>query len=256
MNDDIHLAKIPEKLDDWNIELLEKLLLIKNIESESFDFKREVDEKMYNDVCAMANSAGGYLVLGVDEDKIKDNVLLRFKKHGFAEGAQDKVNLCIANSFHKVEPLPRFAIKHITDNKKFYPIIKIELEENNKPFFIKDSGQCYNRVGNSSRPASRSVILNLMQRHVVSRDERRSHTNYLKPIFEQLSALTIEEDIEFRLRLRVPDNYQNYRMSIFTVFNRDLEQKYPYRYVNLDDVTHMHWVLSHLRSDDYSMIWK
>jgi hypothetical protein len=111
-------------------------------------------------------------------------------------------------------------------------------------------------VGNSSRPASRSVILNLMQRHVVSRDDQRNHTNYLKPILQQLSAATVIADREFRLRLNVPDNYTNYRMGIFTLFDRNLEEKYPFQYVNIQDVRHMDWVLSHLRSNDYSAIYQ
>jgi hypothetical protein len=243
-------------LEDWNSDILEKLLKIRDIEGESFDFKREVDDKLYNDICAMANSNGGYLVLGIDENKTLNGILLDFKKHGFKYGEEDKIKLSISNSFHNVEPLPQITIKLIVSNKKFYPIIKIEVEEYKKPFFIKEKGQCYIRVGNSSRPASRSVILNLMQRHLVSREEQRNHTNYLKPIIQQLSAITVIADREFRLRLNVPDNYTNYRMGILALFNRELEEKYPFRYVKLEDVRHMDWVLSHLRSNDYSAVYQ
>jgi len=61
----------------------------------------------------MANSNGGYLVLGVEENKTQNGILLDFKKHGFKDGEEVKIKLSISNTFHNVEPLPQIAVKLI-----------------------------------------------------------------------------------------------------------------------------------------------
>jgi hypothetical protein len=64
MNGSTKLPNIPEKIDDWNTDVLEKLIRIKDIESETFDFKRNVDDKMCNGkLCRRLPSSrnrGGY----------------------------------------------------------------------------------------------------------------------------------------------------------------------------------------------------
>jgi hypothetical protein len=57
LNPSLEVRSIPEKLDDWNLQVLENLIKIKDIEGESFDFKREIDSKhkLNEDICAMAN---------------------------------------------------------------------------------------------------------------------------------------------------------------------------------------------------------
>lgn len=58
---------IPERPEDGDINIVNQLVSLKDIESESFDFKsRDIDE-LYTHICAMANTAGGYLVLGVED---------------------------------------------------------------------------------------------------------------------------------------------------------------------------------------------
>jgi hypothetical protein len=46
----------------------------------------------------MANSSGGYLVLGIAENKTLEGHLLGFEKRGFSEGQEDKINSSISNS--------------------------------------------------------------------------------------------------------------------------------------------------------------
>jgi predicted HTH transcriptional regulator len=63
-----------EKLEDWNIEIINGLMSVKGIESEQFDFKKDIhttdkSDKFSNHICAMANSSGGYIVVGIEEKK-------------------------------------------------------------------------------------------------------------------------------------------------------------------------------------------
>ena len=63
------LSKVPHKLDEWNIKVINSLIQILSIESENFDFKgsefNKKSDELYNDICAMANTSGGYIVLGI-----------------------------------------------------------------------------------------------------------------------------------------------------------------------------------------------
>src|SRR5712691_11157279 len=160
---------IPPKLEDWNIQVIDALLPILSIESETFDFKghdfnRKSDE-LYNDFCAMANTSGGYIVLGIDEKKAPDGKIIKFIKKGFEPGDEEKINQSVANNIHNVEPMPNIQqpmMVYEKDEKNFYSIIKISSVDIRKPYFTKNRCQCYVRVGNTSKPASRTVVLNLL----------------------------------------------------------------------------------------------
>jgi predicted HTH transcriptional regulator len=60
---------IPERIEDWDLQTLNKLVTLRDIERESFDFKGPKFQDLSDHICAMANTAGGYLVLGIDENK-------------------------------------------------------------------------------------------------------------------------------------------------------------------------------------------
>jgi predicted HTH transcriptional regulator len=66
------IPAIPNRLKDWNIQVIDNLLPILSIESETFDFKgHDFNKELYCDLCAMANTSGGYIVLGIDENQSK-----------------------------------------------------------------------------------------------------------------------------------------------------------------------------------------
>lgn len=163
------LPVIPEKPQDWSIDDIDNLIQILSIESETFDFKgRRFNDKhneLYKDICTMANTAGGYIVLGIGEEKTTDGRTLRFTKEGFAKGEEDKVNQSIANSVYLIEPTPSTEqVRPIYERngRTFYAIIKINSIDVHKPHFGKDRNlQCYVRIGSSSKPAGRTAILNL-----------------------------------------------------------------------------------------------
>ncbi len=189
------VVTLPTKLEDWNIEILNELVKYKDIESETFDFKGVEINQLYLHICAMANTSGGFIVLGVDEVKGKDGkTLVGFRKVGFKHGREDHVGLQIGNNVFKIDPNPKVSLTHILDkNGKFYTVLKTENEISKKPYFIKDTAQCYVRVGNSSRPASRSVVLNLFTNLIENRgsvERLRVATSLLKE-----SLLHVSDDL-------------------------------------------------------------
>jgi hypothetical protein len=70
---------LPAQLSDWDVDAIVNLLSTKMFESENFDYKealpdpRDVEAKnrLCAACCAFANSSGGFLVFGIDDNKSK-----------------------------------------------------------------------------------------------------------------------------------------------------------------------------------------
>jgi hypothetical protein len=117
---------------------------------------------MVGRMCSMANTSGGVIILGLKEEK--DSIhkkITGFSKVGFRKGKEDEIGLSIGENVFSISPVPTYDIQHIPDGELFYSILKIKNETSKKPFFIKNKGQCYVRIDNSSKPAPRSTIMNL-----------------------------------------------------------------------------------------------
>lgn len=159
----MELPKIPQILDDWDLDILNELIQYIDIESETFDFKKESNE-LVEHICAMANSRGGYLILGIEQIDSEDKKhIIRFEKIGFSYGKQDHITNVIGSAILNIEPTPIVNIKHVEedDKSKFYTIIKIDNKISSKPYFVKSSDQCFIRINTSKIRASRSMILQL-----------------------------------------------------------------------------------------------
>jgi hypothetical protein len=79
------------------------------------------------------------------------------------------------------------------DPSTCYMVIRIDGKEINRPYFLRNSGQCYVRIGNSSKPASRSVILNLFTGFIERRSGVRRLLAYTEILKEAL--INISKDI-------------------------------------------------------------
>jgi len=150
---------IPINIEDWNLEKINELIKLRDIESEDFDFKGTDMKNLANHLCAFANTHGGYLVLGIDEEKNND-VLIEFRKNGFKKEKEDHTKNEIRNHHVRVEPTPEIETKIIQDDDRFYVVIKIENNQIKKPYFVNEKG-CFVRIGPSTNIASRNTILNL-----------------------------------------------------------------------------------------------
>jgi Putative DNA-binding domain len=200
----------PKSAMDWKIEDIDQLINLRDIEGINFDFKSKnfhEGKGLAKHICAMANVVGGYIILGIEEDKDIHQRLIGFRKDGFLLGEEDKVKNDIFNFVSKIEPFPEVETHTIqnNDNKTFYYVIKIFAEDNKKPYFDKNKHICYIRLGNESLPADRLIILNLYSKY----EEKRKEFFYLKVAIDQLKEnfnQTIYEinqfDEEFHLSKR------------------------------------------------------
>ncbi|MDH3203904.1 MAG: ATP-binding protein [Nitrosopumilus sp.] len=150
---------VPENREDWNLDTINELIKLRDIESEDFDFKGIDMKDLANHLCAFANTHGGYLVLGIDEDKNNDK-LLGFRKNGFKKEKEDHTKNEIRNHHVRIEPLPDIQTKIISDDERFYVVIKVENNQIKKPYFVNGKG-CFVRIGPSTNLASRNTVLNL-----------------------------------------------------------------------------------------------
>ncbi len=109
-------------------------------DDENFFFEYKNDEvkskHLINEISAFANTYGGYIFLGIDDDK---NI------SGCSTWNEQKINSTIHDS---ITPTPIFDIKKFKTPKGNIFIIKIE--EGNEPPYITNHGGIYERVSSSS----------------------------------------------------------------------------------------------------------
>ncbi|MFN3269264.1 MAG: helix-turn-helix domain-containing protein [Candidatus Kapaibacteriota bacterium] len=132
----------------------EKLkLLIAEGESSTVEFKRKVNspDKIAKELCAFANSKGGYLIIGIDDDRKVVGV------------DSEKSEIDIACQFNIHPPIEPKSIEVINYNKKEIIVVEIE-ESQNKPHTIEmvdEKGRkrrfAYIRLGEKSVIASREM---------------------------------------------------------------------------------------------------
>jgi hypothetical protein len=151
----------PRDLKDWNIEVLNKLVKLRDIEGDRFDFKGGDLGDLANHICAMANANEGIMVMGIDEKK-NGEYLVEFEKKGYPSGKEDSIKKQITDFIVQVDPPPKVTVESISDKEgRFYPLMKIEGDERYKPYMLKNKGTIYVRINSSTVPASRITILNL-----------------------------------------------------------------------------------------------
>ena len=156
------IPNIPQNLDDWDMNAIDSLLGIPTIESETLECKREIGASaLSKHICAMANTRGGFVLVGLGEKRMNDGKKSGYEKLGW-DLDEDTINQQIASATHEIEPTPMVEPKCIKDRGKIYVVIHILEEKSKKPFFIKDRG-CYVRICSSSFPASRSIAMSLFE---------------------------------------------------------------------------------------------
>lgn len=136
---------------------IEKLKeIIASGESSTVEFKRKLTtpDKIAKEICAFANTKGGYLIIGIDDDR---------KVVGI-ESEKTEIDIIeIACQFYILPPVSPKSMKIINYNKKEIVIVEIE-ESNTKPHTIEDIDDkgkkrriAYIRLGEKSVIASREM---------------------------------------------------------------------------------------------------
>lgn len=136
---------------------IEKLKeIIASGESSTIEFKRKLTtpDKIAKEICAFANTKGGYLIIGIDDDR---------KVVGIESEKTEIDIIKIACQFYILPPVTPKSMKIINYNKKEIVIVEIE-ESNTKPHTIEDIDDkgkkrriAYIRLGEKSVIASREM---------------------------------------------------------------------------------------------------
>lgn len=154
----------------WNQitkEDIEILLEGDNDENFFFEYKNDdVDnKKLIKEISAFSNTYGGYIIIGVDDDK---------KILGCSKWNEQKIHTTIHDS---ITPIPNFDVKKVSiDEEKNIYIIKIE--EGSHPPYITNTGKIYERVSSGSFPINESS--KLIQLYYKREDQNKKIKNKIE----------------------------------------------------------------------------
>lgn len=137
----------------WNrlsVDDIQSFLLGDGEENFFFEFKsdQETNPKLVKEISAFANTYGGYLILGVNDDKTIS---------GCIEWDEQRIHATIHDS---IAPTPIFDVKKFEINRKI--IYAIKIEEGNNPPYVTNKGQIFERLSSGSFPIKESARLDLL----------------------------------------------------------------------------------------------
>jgi hypothetical protein len=254
---------IHNNIDKWNYETLLKLSKIGSIEGSYFEIKGKdkINGDLSKTICSLANSYGGVIIFGIDENKQEKNPLKRFRLNGFKESEEDKdtVSQKIANQIYQVDPPPLTITKCIDDKHNtdvYYVALQIKNEDQKKPFFTKNF--CYIRIENTSKPAPRSIILSMVQSQIIPYDIKDKHKDYILKIFEKLKFLQLRELTgKDKITLVVPIRPCEYERKSQGVYDGTVDEKITdFDFEDVFWTNHLDWALSHLKDESYNNIYE
>ena len=154
-------------------------------ESFYFEFKddRVANKKIMEEVSAFANTFGGYIFLGISDDK---------QIEGCTAWSEQRVHTTIHDS---ITPTPSFDVKRFTvDNKVIYVV---RIDEGSEPPYMTSSGKIYERLSSGSftiKDSGRlSQIYNKREQQLTKIEKKIS----IPPVAENVSNIYGYIDIGF-----------------------------------------------------------
>lgn len=178
-------------------------------EEESFYFEFKDDEaapkKIAEEVSALANTYGGYIFLGVSDDKTIN---------GCQKWTEQRIHTMIHDA---ISPTPDFDVKKfVTSTGKIVLVIKIE--EGSMPPYITNKGKIYERLSSGSFEIKDSVKLTQMYYQRESDLKRIEEKLTIAPIDIETKNIFGYVDIGFHLRMSNADGIAD------DFFNADLKK--------------------------------
>lgn len=138
---------------EWKQLTVEDIEKAIKSEEESFFFEFKDDQastkKIAEEISALANTYGGYIFLGVTDEK---------EIRGCMQWTEQKIHTMIHDA---LSPTPEFDVKRfVTADNKIILVIKIE--EGTEPPYITSRGEIYERISSGSFKINDSAKLNQM----------------------------------------------------------------------------------------------
>ena len=199
--------------------------VLNNDVSESFflEFKSDgVDnKKIVKEMCAFANSFGGYIIIGVEDDKTIT---------GCVNWNEQRIHALIYDS---LTPIPVFDVKELMKDSK--QILLIRVNEGINPPYITSEGRIYERVSSGSFPikdAGKLQILYDKKQRQVNILERKIHIPEIEDKFFNVCGYI---DLGFSLNTHssFPFSRNFYHLNLDSTIDLLKSFKTPYSFSRL-----------------------
>lgn len=165
---------------------LEKIL--KNGESYTVEFKRNISKDLKNEICSFINSSGGKIIIGINDD----NTVCRVK-------IDNKIRSQLQTSISAIQPRPILNINEYNYNCKIIMLIDC-IADDKKPYIC--SGAIYIRIGANS--------------------QKLLTPNEIREFFQQENKIFFEKAIN--KSFSYPSDFDSKKFNEFLV-NIDISQK-------------------------------
>ncbi len=168
-------------------DIVEALSEIDTTESFYYEFKTDdvPNKKLIAEISAFANTFGGYIFLGVSDDK---------QIKGCIQWNEQKIHTTIHDS---ITPTPSFDVKQFTFDVGVLYVIKID--EGAEPPYITNSGKIYERLSSGSfvinDSAKLSQIYNKREQQLAKTEKKIS----IPPLPEKINNIYGYIDVGFSL---------------------------------------------------------
>ena len=207
---------------DWDkLEISDIRCFLDRSENETFFFDNKVDEvandKIAKEVCAFANTYGGYVFIGIDNC---NNFI------GCRKWTEERIHNVIHDS---ISPLPVIDIKKMSIDSKDY-ILVIRVEEGERPPYISNNGLIYERLASGSYPirdSNKREEKNKKRKDEEYKIQRKIETNMPEIDYKSTNNLIGFLDVGFSLKTNaILDLHDNFNKIEWTPVSELIRSKY------------------------------
>ena len=156
-------------------------------ESFYFEFKDDkvANKKIQKEVSAFANTFGGYIFIGVSDDK---------QIEGCTTWNEQKIHSTIHDA---ITPTPSFDVKKFTFDTKVVYVIKVD--EGSEPPYITSNGKIYERLSSGSFTINDSSKLSQIYNKRENLQEKMERKISIPPVYENTRNIYGYIDLGFSL---------------------------------------------------------
>lgn len=151
-----------KNFSEISLEDIEKLIVEEIRESNELEYKSDYgrrQEGLAQEIIALANTEGGYIILGIDEIRINNkNTGIPSEIVGVVRMDHETriTDIAISNSRPKIVPLIRVFKLDFDDNDK--DIVVIQIKKSKEPIMFTKKKNYYHRVNDKKSPADHEWV--------------------------------------------------------------------------------------------------